>query len=242
MINVLSTLSICFSQRSNIHLQEFPGGKQSIIVTSSSISVHYLMQCEFLLQFPQICRSTFENSKYFSCFLKVNPNFARKYFVCNKLSHQNNPLQFPSRIPMCFNPHFALNPQILQAIKKRKRFFHLNPVCYLTVLLKFCSVSFLVFTGWRDKFFFWWCHKCEPTFCTSPASQDQGPSTLLTLISLFLAKKRERVKKLRYGNKCNFFKFLCFSWYLQRVSEFWNIRFHVSPWTYAHKMYSWGKA
>ena len=40
-----------------------------------------------------------------------------------------------------FSPHFALNPQILQAIKKRKRFFDLNPVFYLTVLLKFCSVS-----------------------------------------------------------------------------------------------------
>ena len=199
------------------------------------------MQCEFMLQFPKYADLLLKIANTSVAFLKVNSNFARKYFVCNKLSHQNNPLQFPSRIPMCFNSHFALNPQILQTIKKRIQFFDLNPIFY-TVLVKFCSVSFLIFTGWRDKFFFWWCRKCEPTFCTSPASQDQGPSTLLTLISLFLAKKREIVKKLRYGNKCNLFKFLCFSWYLQRVSEFWNIRFHVSPWAYAHKLYSWGKA
>ena len=123
------------------------GGKQSIIATSSSISVHYLMQCEFMLQFPKYADLLLKIANTSVAFLKVNSNFARKYFVCNKLSHQNNPLQFPSRIPMCFNPHFALNPQILQAIKKRKRFFHLNPVFYYTVLAKFCSVSFLVFTG-----------------------------------------------------------------------------------------------
>ena len=109
------------------------GGKQSIIVTSSSISVHYLMQCEFMLQFPKYADLLLKIANTSVAFLKVNSNFARKYFVCNKLSHQNNPLQFPSRIPMCFNPHFALNPQILQAIKKRKRFFHL-PTLFSIIL------------------------------------------------------------------------------------------------------------
>ena len=166
------------------------GGKQSIIATSS-LPFLFTTWCSvnFCFNFPKYADLLLKIANISVAFLKVNSNFARKYFVCNKLSHQNNPLQFPSRIPMCFNPHFALNPQILQAVKKRKRFFHLNPVFYLTVLLKFCSVSFLAFTGWRDKFFFWWCHKCEPTFCTSPASQDQGPSTLLTLISLFWQKR-----------------------------------------------------
>ena len=97
----------------------------------------------FCFNFPKYADLLLKIANTSVAFLKVNSNFARKYFVCNKLSHQNNPLQFPSRIPMCFNPHFALNPQILQAIKKRKRFFHLNPVFYLTVLLKFCSVSLL---------------------------------------------------------------------------------------------------